>query len=363
MKVQKIQLENDSQPHWIVIGDDFLPVEPISEYLFFLKNTGKSIYTIRTYAHHLKVFWAYLHSKRLDWKKMNVDHFSYFIASLDGLIEDNVIHLHPKEPKRSKRTINQMMMAVAGFYLYQSRLGHVSEISFYKWGDYFYSHKAFKPLLHHLSKSNPKRKLVLKLKESKSLPKIIDPAIIKAMIEACKSRRDKLLICLLYESGCRIGQVLGLRHQDIETFNNMITIRPRTDNINGARAKTFDENRIHVTKEVMRLYCDYYMNEYGDIDSDYVFVNIWQGEKGKPITYNTIITLFQRLSKKLNVHVTPHMLRHTHATELIKSGLGMEFVQRRLGHRDIQTTINVYTHLSEKDLKVQYQSYLEKIKE
>ena len=56
--------------------------------------------------------------------------------------------------------------------------------------------------------------------------------------------------------------------------------------------------------------------------------------------------------------MTPHMLRHTHATELIKAGWGMAHVQQRLGHRNIQTTINTYVHLSNDDLKEKYKAYL-----
>jgi len=360
MKVQKILITNTTEPHWIVIGDDFLPISPISEYLFFLRNTDKSIYTIRTYAHHLKIFWEYLQTKRLSWEKIALDHLAHFIATLNGLIDDNVIYLDASYSKRSERTINQIVNAVISFYQFHHRMGHVPEMPLYQWRKPFNSHKAFKPLLHHLSKSKLKRGSILKLKEKKQLPKTVDVKTIQQMVSACRHLRDKFLICLLYESGCRIGQALGLRHEDIETFNNAIIIRPRNDNLNLARAKIQEENRIHVTQELMQLYSDYYTNEYGDIDSDYVFINIWRGDIGKPMLYSAVMTLFRRLSQKFDIHVTPHMLRHTHATELIQSGWSMVYVQKRLGHQDIQTTLNTYIHLSEKDLKEQYQRYLEK---
>jgi integrase/recombinase XerD len=110
----------------------------------------------------------------------------------------------------------------------------------------------------------------------------------------------------------------------------------------------------------MVLYADYLTNEYPeDIDSDYLFVNIWEGRIGHPMTYSTIQALFTRLSKETGFKVHPHMFRHTHATELIHSGMGMAMVQQRLGHASIQTTIDTYTHLSTEDLKDAYNTYLE----
>lgn len=52
------------------------------------------------------------------------------------------------------------------------------------------------------------------------------------------------------------------------------------------------------------------------------------------------------------------MFRHTYATELIKQGWDMALVQKRLGHTNIQTTVNTYTHLTDGDLKEAYQAYL-----
>jgi integrase/recombinase XerD len=100
------------------------------------------------------------------------------------------------------------------------------------------------------------------------------------------------------------------------------------------------------------------MEEYGEIDSDYVFVNLWSGAIGSPITYNTVAALFRQISIKIDHLVTPHMLRHTHATELLRDKWDLAYIQKRLGHKDIQTTVNTYTHLNEKDMKMHYQKYL-----
>lgn len=160
----------------------------------------------------------------------------------------------------------------------------------------------------------------------------------------------------------RIGEALGLRHEDIDSVGgkNEIRIVPRDDNYNDARNKSKTERIIQVSGDIMRLYGRYIADEYpADIDSDYVFVNIWKGELGTPMNYSTVRGLFKKLKNKTGIDVNPHLLRHSHATELIRSGMDMAYVQKRLGHSSIQTTINTYVHLSNDDLKEAYKKYLQ----
>ena len=110
----------------------------------------------------------------------------------------------------------------------------------------------------------------------------------------------------------------------------------------------------------MTLYSDYLIDEYPEtIDSDYMFINIWDGQIGSPITYSTVASLFSRLEKKTGIEARPHLFRHTHATDLIRDGWDMAHVKKRLGHASVQTTINTYTHLTDEDLKKAYQKYLQ----
>ena len=62
-------------------------------------------------------------------------------------------------------------------------------------------------------------------------------------------------------------------------------IVPRADNANGARAKLRSPVKLPVTAGLVRCYSDYMHAEYGEIDSDYVFVNLWAGRVGAPMTY------------------------------------------------------------------------------
>src|SRR6266702_93182 len=60
MKVQRVRPPNTDQARWIVLDDEFVPIQPICSYLTFLDDLDRSPNTIRSTAHHLKLFWEYL---------------------------------------------------------------------------------------------------------------------------------------------------------------------------------------------------------------------------------------------------------------------------------------------------------------
>ena len=67
----------------------------------------------------------------------------------------------------------------------------------------------------------------------------------------------------------RIGEALGLRHEDLAAAEREVAVVPR-DNGNGARSKSRQPRSIPASAELMRLYADYLHGEYGDLDCDYV---------------------------------------------------------------------------------------------
>jgi len=90
----------------------------------------------------------------------------------------------------------------------------------------------------------------------------------------------------------------------------------RPDNANGARAKLREAAVIPVSTPLVRLYSEYMHAEYGDLDCDYVFVNLFGGRIGQPLCYPMVHRLAARISAHTGIAFTVHMLRHTHATEL-----------------------------------------------
>jgi integrase len=357
IKVQRVRLPGSNQVTWLVIGDDYLPIQPIQSYLSYLEGLERSPNTIHAYANHLKLFWEFLQDSRLDWKEVTIQHLSNFIHWLRSP-NPRVVFIEQQKPKRSEKTINTILTIICAFYEFQERIGKVKGINAYQ--DVPTIKRRYKPLLYHISKGSFTKKRLLKIKEKRLLPKTLTVKQVGQLINACNRVRDKFLICLLYESGIRIGEALGLRHSDlVSEGKNEVHVVPRQDNYNQARAKSGVGRIVHVSKELMQIYSNYLVEEYPiDIDSDYVFVNIWDGKLGTPMNYSGVESLFRRLSKKTGIDVHPHLLRHTHATELVRDGWEMAYVQKRLGHADVQTTINTYVHLTSDDMKEAYEKYL-----
>lgn len=357
MRVQKIRLPQTEQVTWLVVDNDNKLIEPITDYLHYLSNVGRSPNTVKCYATHLKLFWEFINYYGLNWKTITLVELSDLIPWLRKP-NPKIISIQPQESKRLESTINTMISTIYGFYKFHQRMKTVQGLEAYQQK---YVNKSYKPFLHHVSKDKLTVMKLLKLKEPKKLPKVLTKEQVNDLVNACNRIRDKFLILLLYETGMRIGQVIGLHHQDIRSWDNEIDIIPREDNTNGARAKTTNHYIIHVSKELMNLYTQYFLNEYPeDIDSDYVFINIWNGRLGKPLNYSAVNSLFKALTKRTKIQVTPHMFRHTHATELIRDGWNMSYVQKRLGHCSVQTTIDTYAHLDNDDLKQAYKEYEEK---
>ena len=101
-----------------------------------------------------------------------------------------------------------------------------------------------------------------------------------------------------------------------------------------ARAKSATPRTIPVSLEVIRLYADYLHEEYGDLDSDYVFVNLWSQPFGRPWGYPAVYDLVLRLRRATGVDFDPHWYRHMVATRLevsiVASGASFDKIRKLL---------------------------------
>ncbi|WP_427130518.1 tyrosine-type recombinase/integrase [Pseudarthrobacter sp. S9] len=95
---------------------------------------------------------------------------------------------------------------------------------------------SYKPFLHHVTKNKPERRRTIKLKTGRPRPKVLAVKEVQAILDACDHLRDRLLFALLLDCGVRIGEALGLRHEDMGIAERAVTVIPRA-NDNRARAK------------------------------------------------------------------------------------------------------------------------------
>jgi site-specific recombinase XerD len=350
MLVHPVAVPGSGMRSWTVMGDDDVPVVPVDRFLAYLTDIGRSPNTVKAYSHDLRDYWEFLGFRGLDWREARLEDVGEFVAWLQlppAGRSGEVAVLPSATGHVGASTVNRKLSAVSAFYAHQARNG--AEI-----GDLLAVWRAggrggWKPFLHHISKDRPYRGRAITLKAPKKLPRILAPTEMQAILDACTRLRDRFFFALLYESGCRAGEVLGLRHEDIAAAEQEISIVPR-ENANGARAKS-GARTIPVGSDLIRLYGDYLHGEYGGIDSDHVFVNIWAEPKGHAWAYQAAYDLVLRIRSKTGLDFDPHWFRHSAATRWLRDGVPVEVVSKLLGHSSVTTTSAIYGHLTAEDAR------------
>lgn len=337
---------------WTVLGDDGEPIAAVESYLAHLAALERSPETVRAYAFGLKAYFEFLAASSVVWNEASVEDVGRFVAWLRAP-SANVVVLDNGTARRSPATVNRYLAAVFGLYDHHARTGVGLAGQLVAWRRS--NRGGYKPFLHQIGKARSVRTRPIGLTVPARLPRTLPPEQVTAILAACVRQRDRLLIALLAESGMRIGQALGLRHSDFVSRDLQIRIVPRDDNANGARTKTRAAATIPISAPLARLYSAYMHDEYGDLDSDYVFVNLWAEPYGRPLHYQAVHKLVARLRERSGVDFTLHMLRHTHATELVRAGVPIEVVARLLTHRSSTTTSSTYVHLDAADIRAALQ--------
>jgi integrase len=348
MRVQRVIMPVTDAESWTVLDDDSEPEPAIEQYLAYLAALERSPNTVRAYATSLKLWFEFLAQIDVEWDGAGVDDVARFVSWLRAPAL-NVIVLENGVGRRTPATVNRHLAAVFGFYDHKARAGVELAADLVAWRRV--SRGSYKPFLHHVTKGKPIPTRPIKLMVPRRIPRTLDAEQVVAILGACERLRDRFLMALLAETGIRIGQALGLRHCDFVSRDTELHIVPRTDNANGARAKVRTTTVVPVSVPLVRLYSEYMHVEYGDLDSDYVFVNLWGGRRGSPMSYPTVDKLVARIRSRTGIEFTPHMLRHTHATDLVRRGVPIEVVARLLTHRSSRTTSETYIHLDVADIR------------
>lgn len=368
MKVIRLPLAESGRVRFRVYGENRLPFTTINDFLVFMENKGNAPNTIRSYAYDLVGYFKFLRKTGTEWMSVSVADWVNYIHHLRCATSDDNVFMMPVNPQqvRSASTINRALTSANSFYKFQYakndiEIPHIEE---FLTNPYTNDYKA---LLSFASRARPKSakravKLIGSQKQSHPKPLEVPLKVQIELIRVCCNKRDKLMLMLLIETGMRIGQVLGLRHEDIVSYENKINIVYRLDNVNGAYAKTICKHEVDISNEWLNLYTDFLITDYDEVDSDYVFTNLYShnSPKDTPLNYSTVQDIFTRLSKKTGAKVTAHMFRHTHATDLIRAGVPIEIVSKRLGHKSIETTKTIYEHLTSEDIKNELKKHTSK---
>jgi integrase/recombinase XerD len=351
LRVQQVLPSDGGSDSWTVVDDQFAVVEPADAFLAHLTAIERSPGTVRAYAFDLRDYFEFLDAHEIDWQTVRLEHLGRFVGWLrlpPAMRASSVTSLPTIESRCSAPTINRKLAAVGSFYKFHHRHGvDCGELlSTMKAGGV---RGAWRPFLAHLGSDGDQRRRTIKLKTRRRLPRALSEESVQLIVDACERLRDRFLIELLAGTGMRIGEALGLRHEDIDAAGTLIRIRSRR-NSNGARVKS-GQREIPVSPSLIRLYTDYLVEEYGEMDCDYVFVNLWGGSVGTPWRYWNVTDLVVRLRERSGVTFSAHVFRHTYATGLLRRGVPAEVVQKLLGHSSITTTTSTYQHLEIEDIR------------
>lgn len=350
--VQHLISELSGRPSFTLVDDRGLPVQPAEAFLHHLVSLNYSPHTVKAYAHDLADFFTWAAARGLDWGMVSIDDVGDWVAwlRLPRPARAGLVAVLPSAgPCLSERSIDRKLGALSSFYAFHRRRDPTITLSLTRW-DRPSGRAGFTPFLAHARKVEARREIKLR-GVLKPAPEVVDADDFTALLRACDRLRDRFLLHLLRDSGLRIGEALGLRHSDLSVARRELLVVPRA-NENGARVKNSKPRVVPVPAALFGRYADYLDEEYGDLDSDYVFVNLFAGSVGRPWGYDSARDLLLRLRTRTSLPgLTFHHLRHTYATELIRAGTDWAIVAHLLGHASVQTTLGTYGHLNVEDAR------------
>lgn len=354
MEVVKVKTE-EGKERYFVADNEGLPVEPILKFIRFKDNTNYARNTLRMYCQHLKLYFEYLEQRELDFQKVTIDDLSLFVNWLQNPYKSlKVIPTTPIDTARSPRTVNIIVDTVLMFYDYILRHEEYSnDVSERLKKFVSSSSRNFKGFLYGIAYEKKKvTSNILKLKVPKSKPKTLTKDEIETLVRACSNLRNKFLLSLLYETGMRIGEALSLWIEDIDISDMVIDLKDRGQLENNAEIKTVSSpRRIDISQNLADTFMEYiaeYHNE--EVETNHIFIKISGNNKNKAMDYVDVDNLFRSLKRKTEIHVTPHMFRHSSLTVLRMAGWQPELLRIRAGHKNIYTTMNTYIHPSDEDI-------------
>jgi integrase/recombinase XerD len=278
---------------------------------------GLAANTIAAYKRDLKKFSAFLGRRGSDLEAVRRDEIVDFLASL-------------YRQKLDSRSVARHLVTLRNFFKFALSEGAVRA----------------DPTLNldspKLRKSLPS---YLRLDEVERLLELPDPRTILGA-------RDKALLELLYSTGLRVSEVVGLRVGDLEMQMGCLRCIGKGNKERlvpvGRRALAAVENYLREARpELLRA-----RRRAGPLP--YLFVNRQGGQLSRVGIWKILAGYGKRAG--LRAKLTPHKLRHSFATHLLERGADLRSVQLMLGHADISTT-QIYTHVVEERLKHIYKAH------
>ena len=220
---RRVRMPSSGVESWTVVGPDGGRLSWSTSSWAWLTGIERSPNTVEAYARDLGLFWSFLAERDVAWDRVSVAELGEFAAWARRPAE-NVVVISELAAKRSASTVNRMLAAVVSFYEFQGRRGNALA------RDLVVRTRSgrgsYKPFLHGIARARPRGRAV-RLPEPQRLPRTLSLEQVAAVIDAQQRLRDRFLFALLASTGMRVGQALGLRHEDVVSWERRIEIVPR----------------------------------------------------------------------------------------------------------------------------------------
>ena len=181
---------------------------------------------------------------------------------------------------------------------------------------------------------------------SQRIPKHLTTKDIDTLLKAADetSSRDRAMVYLLYATGLRVSELVGLNMHNLDLEQGYVRVRGKGDKERIAPFAPIAGEKLidYINSERLQSLAE---NKNG---TDALFLNL----RGHGLTRQAFWQILKTLAFNAGIQraISPHMLRHSFATHLLQSGMNLRSLQMLLGHADLSTT-QIYTHVTPEHLK------------
>ncbi|MDA8046542.1 MAG: tyrosine-type recombinase/integrase [Actinomycetota bacterium] len=285
--------------------------------------------TLRAVAFDLKTFFTVVAKDPLEVAAADIFEF---LADQRG--DRRVVRLSDGESGMSARTIARRLSSVSGFYSYVVARGDTS--------------LATNPVPRGLStrRQGGRSRSIPLVRVPHTLPKILAPAEVDALLEALRTHRDRAMVLAMVLGGLRRCEVLGLRLGDIQVAERSLFIADGK----GGRQRITPISNVFFAVVGDYLRCERPANA----STDRVFVTLKGPSRGQALSAEGVDVIMRGARQRAGLQrATCHQLRHTCLTRLREAGMALEAVQAQAGHISIEST-RIYLHLTNDWLAREY---------
>ena len=253
-----------------------------------------------------------------------------------------VVRIEDGEPGLSARTIKRRLATIAGLYEYLIIRGDTGVTR--------------NPVPRGVAVRRPGQRAIRGvplIRAPRTLPRVINPEEVDALMAALRTRRDRALVEAMLLGGLRRCEVLGVRLEDLRPGDKRVFI---------AEGKGGHQRIVPLSPRFFISVAAYLDTERPHPSStDRVFVVLKGPRRGQPLTAAGVDEIVAGARTRAGLaRLTCHQLRHTCFTRLREAGMALEAIQAQAGHRSIEST-RIYLHLANDWLAGEYRRASEAI--